>query len=50
MLYGELATNVQDIVENTFTDAQMAMLVRQAEQKIYNSVQIANLRRMLPAS
>ena len=45
MLYGELATNVQDIVENTFTDAQMAMLVRQAEQKIYNSVQIANLRK-----
>ena len=45
MQYTELAANVQDIVENTFTDAQMAMLVRQAEQKIYNTVQIANLRK-----
>jgi len=45
MQYTELASNVEDIVENTFTDAQMAMLVRQAEQLIYNSVQIANLRK-----
>jgi len=45
MLYVELSSNVQDIVENSFTDAQMAMFVRQAEQKIYNSVQIANLRK-----
>jgi len=45
MQYTELAANVEDIIENTFTDAQMAMLVRQAEQKIYNTVQIANLRK-----
>lgn len=45
MQYTELSTNVQDIVENQFTDVQMAMLVRQAEQAIYNSVQIANLRK-----
>jgi hypothetical protein len=45
MQYTELSANVQDIVENEFTDAQMAMFVRQAEQKIYNSVQIANLRK-----
>ena len=45
MNYTELSANVQDIVENTFTDAQMAMLVKQAEQKIYNTVQIANLRK-----
>lgn len=45
MQYTELTVNVADIVENTFTDAQMAMFVRQAEQKIYNSVQIANLRK-----
>jgi len=45
MQYTELASNVADIVENTFTDAQMAMFVRQAEQIIYNSVQIANLRK-----
>ena len=45
MQYTELATNVADIVENTFTDAQMALFVRQAEQIIYNTVQIANLRK-----
>jgi hypothetical protein len=45
MQYTELATNVEDILENSFTDAQMAMLVRQAEQNIYNTVQIANLRK-----
>lgn len=45
MQYTELASNVEDIVENSFTDAQMAMFVRQAEQVIYNSVQIANLRK-----
>lgn len=45
MQYTELVANVQDILENTFTAAQMAMLVRQAEQKIYNSVQVANLRK-----
>jgi hypothetical protein len=43
--YTELSANVQDIVENTFTNDQMAMLVRQAEQKIYNSVPTANLRK-----
>jgi hypothetical protein len=43
--YTELSANVQDIVENTFTNDQMAMLVKQAEQKIYNTVQIANLRK-----
>jgi len=45
MQYTELAINVADIVENEFTDAQMAMFVRQAEQKIYNSVQISLLRK-----
>ena len=45
MNYTELSANVQDIVENTFTNDQMAMLVKQAEQKIYNTVQIANLRK-----
>ena len=45
MNYTDLIANVQDIVENTFTNDQMAMFVRQAEQKIYNTVQIANLRK-----
>ena len=45
MQYTELVANVEDILENTFTDAQMALFVRQAEQNIYNTVQIANLRK-----
>ena len=45
MNYTELKTNIQDICENTFTDAQLAMFTEQAEQKIYNSVQIPELRR-----
>jgi len=44
MTYAQLKTNIQDIVENTFTDDQLAMFVQQAEQKIYNSVQLASLR------
>ena len=44
MKYTELITNIQDICETTFTDAQLAMFTRQAEQLIYNSVQLASLR------
>jgi hypothetical protein len=43
--YTELKTNIQDICENTFTDDQLAMFTEQAEQKIYNTVQIPELRR-----
>jgi len=45
MNYVELTTNVQDICETTFTADQLAMFTQQAEQKIYNSVQIPALRR-----
>jgi len=45
MNYTELKTNVQDICENTFTDDQLAMFTEQAEQKIYNAVQIPALRK-----
>ena len=45
MNYTELKTNVQDICENTFTDEQLAMFTEQAEQKIYNAVQIPALRK-----
>ena len=45
MNYTELKTNIQDICENTFTDDQLAMFTEQAEQKIYNTVQIPELRR-----
>lgn len=45
MNYTELKTNIQDITENTFSDAQLAMFTEQAEQKIYNTVQIPALRK-----
>jgi hypothetical protein len=45
MNYTELCANIQDITENTFTADQLAMFTQQAEQKIYNTVQIANLRK-----
>ena len=45
MNYTELKTNVQDICEVTFTDAQLALFTEQAEQKIYNTVQIPALRK-----
>jgi|TARA_R110001583_G_scaffold34963_3_gene116899 hypothetical protein len=45
MNYTELKTNIQDICEMTFTDAQLGMFTDQAEQKIYNTVQIPALRR-----
>jgi len=45
MNYTELKTNIQDICETTFTDAQLDMFTDQAEQKIYNTVQIPALRK-----
>jgi hypothetical protein len=45
MNYTELKTNIEDICENSFTDDQLAMFTQQAEQKIYNTVQIPALRR-----
>ena len=45
MNYTELKINIQDICETTFTDDQLAMFTQQAEQKIYNTVQIPALRK-----
>ena len=45
MNYTELKTNVQDICETSFTDDQLALFTEQAEQKIYNTVQIPALRK-----
>lgn len=45
MNYAELTTNIQDICENTFTADQLAMFVQQAEQRIYNTVQLPSLRK-----
>jgi hypothetical protein len=45
MNYSDLCTNIQDICENTFSAGQLAMFTQQAEQKIYNTVQIPALRK-----
>ena len=45
MNYAQLTANIQDVIENTFTADQLAMFTQQAEQKIYNAVQLANLRK-----
>ena len=45
MTYTELCTNIADICENTFTAGQLAMFTEQAEQRIYNSVQLPSLRK-----
>ena len=45
MNYTELKINIQDICENSFTNDQLAMFTQQAEQKIYNTVQIPALRK-----
>jgi hypothetical protein len=50
MTYTELVQFVADICENTFPTADMDMFIRQAEQKIYNTVQIANLRKNVMGS
>jgi hypothetical protein len=45
MNYAELCTNIADICENTFTADEYALFTKQAEQRIYNTVQLANLRK-----
>lgn len=45
MNYTELCVNIQDICENEFSAEQLAMFTEQAEQKIYNTVQIPALRK-----
>jgi hypothetical protein len=45
MNYTELCTNIQDICENEFSAEMLAMFTEQAEQKIYNTVQIPAIRK-----
>jgi hypothetical protein len=45
MNYTELKANIEDICENTFTEENYALFATQAEQRIYNTVQLANLRK-----
>jgi len=43
--YPELVTAVQDFLETTFTTTDINMMIRQAEQRIFNTVQLASLRK-----
>lgn len=45
MKYSELCTAIQDYVENTFSAGQLALFVNEAEQRIYNSIQLPDLRK-----
>ena len=45
MTYAQLTTNIEDICETSFTSDQLSMFTQQAEQKIYNSVQLPALRK-----
>jgi hypothetical protein len=45
MTYAELCVAIADYTENTFTDTELAIFTKQAEQRIYNTVQLANLRK-----
>ena len=45
MNYAQLVTQVSDYCENSFPTDNMNVFIRQAEQRIYNTVQIANLRK-----
>jgi len=45
MTYNELVIAVSDYCENTFPTVDMNIMIKQAEQRIYNSVQISNLRK-----
>ena len=50
MTYDELVTAVQDYCENVFTTVDMNTFIQQAEQRIYNSAQPANLRKNVTGS
>jgi hypothetical protein len=50
MNYSELVTAVSDYCENTFDTTDMNTMIRQAEQRIYNTVQLANLRKNVQGS
>ena len=45
MTYAQLTANIEDICETSFTSDQLAMFAQQAEQAIYNTVQLPSLRK-----
>ena len=45
MTYAQLVSAVTDYTQNTFDTTTINTMIKQAEQRIYNTVQIANLRK-----
>ena len=45
MTYDELCTSISDYVENTFSTEQIDVFIKEAEQRIYNSIQLPDLRK-----
>jgi hypothetical protein len=50
MNYTQLVTQVNDYCENSFPTDNMNVFIRQAEQRIYNTAQPANLRKNVTGS
>lgn len=50
MNYSELTSAIQAYTENTFSASNMATFVKQAEQRIFNTVQFPSLRRNMTGS
>jgi len=50
MYYSELVTAVNDYVENNFPTVDLNRMIQQAEQRIYNTVQIQELRKNVTGS
>jgi hypothetical protein len=50
MNYAALVSAVSSYTENTFPTADMNVFIKQAEQRIYNTVQIQNLRKNVTGS
>lgn len=45
MTYAELCTLIQDYTENSFTTDQLNAFIQQTEQRIYNAIQLPDLRK-----
>jgi hypothetical protein len=45
MTYNELVTQVNDYIENSFPTSNIDTFIKQAESRIYNTVQLASLRK-----
>jgi len=50
MNYAELVVAISDYTENTFQTVDMDLFIKQAEQRIYNSVQFPSIRKNVTGS